>query len=75
MMRKLVKTLTAVLLITGMAAANVSAAEAPNETETLSEAESIADGDMMGAWELPDDLALTKEAKDAFDKAMDGLTG
>ena len=75
MMRKLVKTLTTVSLITGMTAANVSAADVMNDTESLSEAESLADGNMLGAWELPDDLALTKEAKDAFDKAMEGLTG
>lgn len=75
MMRKLVKTLTTVSLIIGMTAANVSAADVMNDTESLSEAESLADGNMLGAWELPDDLALTKEAKDAFDKAMEGLTG
>lgn len=75
MMRKLVKTLTAASLIIGMTAANVSAADVMNDTESLSEAESLADGNMLGAWELPDDLALTKEAKDAFDKAMEGLTG
>lgn len=74
-MRKLVKTLTTVSLIIGMTAANVSAADVMNDTESLSEAESLADGNMLGAWELPDDLALTKEAKDAFDKAMEGLTG
>lgn len=75
MMRKLVKTLTTVSLIIGMTAANVSAADVMNDTESLSEAESLADGNMLGAWELPDDLALTKEAKDAFGKAMEGLTG
>ena len=75
MKRKLVKTLTTVSLIIGMTAANVSAADVMNDTESLSEAESLADGNMLGAWELPDDLALTKEAKDAFDKAMEGLTG
>lgn len=59
MMRKLVKTLTTVSLIIGMTAANVSAADVMNDTESLSEAESLADGNMLGAWELPDDLALT----------------
>ncbi|MBR4549961.1 MAG: hypothetical protein IKO83_08630 [Oscillospiraceae bacterium] len=32
-------------------------------------------GAALGGWALPEDIALTDEARDAFDKAMDGLVG
>ena len=32
-------------------------------------------GAILGGWTLPGDTALTDEARDAFDKAMDGLVG
>ena len=65
-MKKLVVLILAAAMLLALAAC-----AAKNEKDEVN----VEDLPLVGAWETPEDTALTEEAKAAFDKAMEGLVG